>query len=185
MSASSDAPGDLELVRAFVNTLDIEAGEDAIDSPQRLEEWLRQAGLLVGPATLDDTSVETAQTLREALRALMLSNHGYELSSEAVRNLNEIAGRLPLTVRFDDSGARLEPAAGGLEGALSRLLALVSAAQASGTWKRLKACANDACRWAYYDHSKNLSRNWCSMAVCGNRMKVRAYQRRKRAKDQQ
>ena len=38
-----------------------------------------------------------------------------------------------------------------------------------GTWGRLKACAEDGCRWAFYDASRNQSGRWCSMAVCGNR----------------
>ena len=50
---------------------------------------------------------------------------------------------------------------------------------AEGTWERLKACERDVCRWAFYDHSKNRSSHWCSMAVCGQREKNRrAYRRR-------
>jgi predicted RNA-binding Zn ribbon-like protein len=39
------APGELEKVRQFVNTLDIEQGTDLLDSPPALDRWLRQAGL--------------------------------------------------------------------------------------------------------------------------------------------
>jgi predicted RNA-binding Zn ribbon-like protein len=48
---------------------------------------------------------------------------------------------------------------------------------ADGTWHRLKACRQ--CAWAYYDYSKNRSATWCSMAICGNRTKTRAYRRRR------
>jgi predicted RNA-binding Zn ribbon-like protein len=47
-----------------------------------------------------------------------------------------------------------------------------------GTWSRLKACLADTCQWAFYDQSKNRSAHWCSMAVCGNRAKARAYRNR-------
>jgi predicted RNA-binding Zn ribbon-like protein len=47
-----------------------------------------------------------------------------------------------------------------------------------GSWPRLKACAADNCQWAFYDHSRNHSRVWCSMDVCGNREKVRSYRER-------
>jgi predicted RNA-binding Zn ribbon-like protein len=47
-----------------------------------------------------------------------------------------------------------------------------------GTWKRLKACRNHGCRWAFYDYSKNRSGSWCSMQLCGNRTKTRSYRRR-------
>jgi predicted RNA-binding Zn ribbon-like protein len=43
---------------------------------------------------------------------------------------------------------------------------------------RLKICPN--CEWLFIDKSKNRSRNWCDMAVCGNRAKARLHYRRKR-----
>ena len=52
---------------------------------------------------------------------------------------------------------------------------------ASGTWSRLKCCRNHACRWAFYDDSKNRSATWCSMQICGNRAKTRTYRTSKRA----
>ncbi|MDT0434797.1 MULTISPECIES: CGNR zinc finger domain-containing protein [Streptomyces] len=46
---------------------------------------------------------------------------------------------------------------------------------------RLRACANDECRLFLVDHSRPGTARWCSMAVCGNRMKARAHARRHRA----
>ena len=47
---------------------------------------------------------------------------------------------------------------------------------------RLRPCANPDCRLFLIDHSKPNSARWCSMAVCGNRMKARRhYQRSKRS----
>ncbi|MFI2651942.1 CGNR zinc finger domain-containing protein [Micromonospora fulviviridis] len=34
-------------------------------------------------------------------------------------------------------------------------------------------CDRDTCRWAYYDASRNQARRWCSMAGCGNHVKMR------------
>ena len=48
-----------------------------------------------------------------------------------------------------------------------------------GTWERLKVCRNDECQWAFYDHSRNHSGAWCTMAICGNRMKGRAFRTRR------
>jgi predicted RNA-binding Zn ribbon-like protein len=70
----------------------------------------------------------------------------------------------------------LAPQAAGVDGALGRILAIVHEAMSAGTWHRLKACRQ--CAWAYYDYSKNQSATWCSMAICGNRTKTRAYRRR-------
>jgi predicted RNA-binding Zn ribbon-like protein len=80
-----------------------------------------------------------------------------------------------------DGAARLEPLAGGVDGALGRLLARVAAAQDDGTWARLKVCPADDCQVAFYDTSRNRSAVWCDMAVCGNRQKVRSFRERRRS----
>ena len=43
---------------------------------------------------------------------------------------------------------------------------------------RLRACANDECTQFLVDHSRPGTAKWCSMAVCGNRMKARTHARR-------
>ena len=40
---------------------------------------------------------------------------------------------------------------------------------------RLHACASDTCRWLFLDTSKNRTRRWCDMKICGNRAKARRY----------
>jgi predicted RNA-binding Zn ribbon-like protein len=40
----------------------------------------------------------------------------------------------------------------------------------------VRTCAVDTCRWLFLDTSKNHSRRWCNMKVCGNRMKARRFQ---------
>ena len=47
-------------------------------------------------------------------------------------------------------------------------------------WKKVRICHN--CRWLFLDRSRNASRLWCDMSVCGNRHKAkRHYERRKQA----
>jgi predicted RNA-binding Zn ribbon-like protein len=69
----------------------------------------------------------------------------------------------------------------GVDGAFGRIVAIVFKAMLDGSWARLKACRQ--CGWAFYDTSKNRSGSWCSMQICGNRTKTRAYRRRKAAGD--
>ncbi len=45
--------------------------------------------------------------------------------------------------------------------------------------KRIKQCAGHECGWLFYDETKNNSRRWCDMKVCGNRAKVRTARKRK------
>lgn len=42
----------------------------------------------------------------------------------------------------------------------------------------VRACGADTCRWLFLDTSRNHSRRWCDMKVCGNRMKARRFQER-------
>jgi predicted RNA-binding Zn ribbon-like protein len=56
----------------------------------------------------------------------------------------------------------------------------VHTALVDGTFGRFKACRSDTCEWAYYDTSRNATRAWCSMQVCGNRAKARSYRERHR-----
>jgi predicted RNA-binding Zn ribbon-like protein len=177
-----EAPGALALVQAFVNTTDLEGGDDELRTPEQLGGWLHAHGLLEQAVVLDEDDVAAALALRESVRAVLLANAGEPLDPSAVETLNRLAGNALLTVGFDHDGtARLVTAATGVAGAFARLLAIIHTAQVDGTWERLKACRRHACRWAYYDTSKNRSGAWCSMAVCGNRTKVRAYQQRRRS----
>jgi predicted RNA-binding Zn ribbon-like protein len=47
---------------------------------------------------------------------------------------------------------------------------------------RIKQCAGHECGWLFYDETKNKSRRWCDMKVCGNRAKVRTARKRKAIK---
>jgi predicted RNA-binding Zn ribbon-like protein len=176
--STAAAPGSLELVRSFVNTLDVEEGVDELADPASLVAWLREHGLMRG-RTATRAELERARRVREALRTLLLANNGLSTRKHAGAVLDAAARRSGLGVRFRPAGSRLEPTAGGVEGALGRLLAIVAAAMLDSTWARLKACRADDCRWAFYDHARNHSRTWCSMAVCGNRAKARAYRSRR------
>jgi predicted RNA-binding Zn ribbon-like protein len=172
------APGDLELVRDFVNTLDVDDRIDELATPAALASWLKSQGLLRG-GSATKADLTNARRLRESLRVLLLANNGVSVRKEAALTLNRAARRGGLAAHFDPGGtARLEARAGGVDGALGRILAIVSAAMTDGRWSRLKACRAEDCRWAFYDRARNRSRHWCSMAVCGNRTKARAYRRR-------
>jgi predicted RNA-binding Zn ribbon-like protein len=95
--------------------------------------------------------------------------------------LERAGRRARLAAAFPPDGAALVPEAPGVDGALGRILAAAFAAMLDGSWQRLKACPRDVCGWAFYDRSTNASATWCSMRVCGGRVKAGAYYRRRRA----
>jgi len=172
------APGELELIRQFVNTRDEETGWEGLDTAAALETWLVERGLLSAGRRLTERDLATVTEFREVLREELAAHAGHGDGPTAQQHLDDIAAGYPLRVRLD-GGARLEPEGGaGVAPAIARLLATMYDAMALGTWERLKVCRNDACQWAFYDQSRNHSGTWCSMAICGNRMKGRAFRQR-------
>jgi predicted RNA-binding Zn ribbon-like protein len=178
------APGELELVRSFVNTLDHETGADELAEVAALRAWLAARGLLARGAGSSESELRRTIAVREAIRALLVANNGGPLDPKAASVLEGAARWSRLTVVFDAAGRIVvEPGRSGVAGAVGTLLAIISRAMAEGTWTRLKACASSSCAWAFYDHTRNCSGRWCAMAVCGNRTKVRAYRTRRRRAD--
>lgn len=172
------APGRLELVRTFLNTVDLESGEEGFSSPAILASWLEERGLLRSGARLSARELSDAIEFRETLRDVLEANAGHGDAPAARRRLDEIAARIPMRVQVGGR-PRLEPLRGhGMQAALGRLLAVAYEAELDGSWQRLKVCRSDTCRWAFYDSSRNRSGAWCTMAICGNRMKGRAFRRR-------
>jgi predicted RNA-binding Zn ribbon-like protein len=176
---TTKAPNELSLIEDFVNTVDLESGVEELGTPESLAVWLAEHGLAAPGERFGPDALVRAIAVREALRALLLANNGGALDATAPATLTAAADRARLTVAIDEAGgARLEPRAGGIDGALGRLLGIVARAQADGTWDRMKACPWHTCHFAFYDASRNRSRTWCDMAVCGNRAKARTYRRR-------
>ncbi|MFE2051290.1 CGNR zinc finger domain-containing protein [Streptomyces sp. NPDC059459] len=163
MNERSVAPGGLELVERLVNSVDLETGADALDTPQGRE----RLGLTEGEAA-------GARELRESLRAVLLAHAGHP-PHRAVTPLGELLAAAPLVVTVDpaDGAASLAPARDG--SLTARVAAAVAEALVAGTWTRLKACEAADCHWAYYDRSPAGRGRWCSMQVCGARAKMRRY----------
>lgn len=179
MSQQERTPETLRVVEEFLNSRDVEAGQEELADPGTLAAWCAERDLLAGGTPLTDADLRAAREVREALRSLILANGGEPLERAAVDRLNRAADAAPVVVGFGDDGtSRLRPEAAGIDAALARILGAVYTAMADGTWTRLKACRKHSCRWVFYDHSRNRSRSWCSMAVCGNRAKAAEYRKR-------
>jgi predicted RNA-binding Zn ribbon-like protein len=147
---------DVDLVLDFLNTVDVEAGTDLLSDPAGRRAWLAARGL---------ADSDSAADVRTALRAAV----GDPAASR-------VALSAQVTVSLEPEGPRLvaDDVTGAVLAAASRLTVL-------GDWDRVKICPADDCRWAFFDRSRNHSRTWCSMRVCGNREKARAWRERARA----
>jgi predicted RNA-binding Zn ribbon-like protein len=182
MGERQEAPGRLELVRAFVNTVDREEDREQFVDPDALRTWLIEADLADAELRAGPADLRRAIAVREALRGILLAHNGAPSTAGDAATLEDAARRARVRLHFDaECGPWLEPDAGGVDGALGRLLTIAHTAMAEGTWPRLKACREHSCEWAFYDGTRNRSRTWCDMQVCGNRAKARTYRNRRGA----
>jgi predicted RNA-binding Zn ribbon-like protein len=182
------APGELAVVQAFINSffdLEVDRGADLFATPERLAAWLAARGLLAERTTLHARDRTRAITVREGLRGLAADNNeaSEAIPAASLAELNGAAAGARVEVRLDPDGPRFAPTGAGVDRALGMLLAITATAMLDGTWQRLKACPGHDCGWAFYDHSRNQTGRWCSMAVCGGRAKARAHYHRRREED--
>ncbi|GAB3983546.1 CGNR zinc finger domain-containing protein [Actinoallomurus acanthiterrae] len=189
------------LLRDFVNTYDVDCDIDDFGAPCDLSGWLIERELTPPGTRAGESDLALAITFREGLRTAMLGHHdpaptvppadlaqptdpdrppGLTQPTDPDRppGLDRILAALPLRVSLD--GPALIPLRDGVRGGLAILAVAVMRSAAEGDWPRLKVCREATCRWAFLDTSKNRSRSWCSMRMCGNRTKTRAYRARRR-----
>lgn len=182
MTKDFSAPGPLELVRRFVNSLDLDhPDDDPFLSAEGTRSWLNEHGL--DPHAGSEEERASIRELREALRVELLAHTGAEDEREAWERLATQLNGTGLELVFDTArGVSLgpPPAADGLKALRATLASRVYDAVRGDEWRRLKACRKPTCLFAFYDRSKNGSGTWCDMAVCGNRAK--AQRRRAREK---
>lgn len=164
----ASAPGRLAVVQRFLNTLHTEKGTDALADAGTAAAWLADAGLGGGPLDLP-----RLRELRRELRALCGDG------TPDPDRFAALGATAPLRATLDADGrVTLAPHARGTGAVVATLLRDVIDAQTDGTWRRLRICRHDGCRWAFYDTSRSRSATWCAMGICGNRTKVAKYRRR-------
>jgi predicted RNA-binding Zn ribbon-like protein len=174
-------------VQAFLNTrwdLTTERGREILVSAEALRDWLAERGLIDPRHSLTSRDLDRTLAVREGLQALAFANNGQapnQRSIDAMRRASHGAGT---EIRIEPDGPRfVADAARGIDAAIGALFAITARAMIDGSWQRLKACPGRHCGWTFYDRSRNLSAHWCSMKVCGDREKARAYYQRKIGRD--
>ncbi|MFB7026765.1 MULTISPECIES: CGNR zinc finger domain-containing protein [unclassified Streptomyces] len=169
-----------ELIEAFTNTVDLESGDDDVATPAELAQWLAGRGLAPSPPRLTEAEHGDFLALRAGIREALDTDDPVAPAHLALADA--VLADVPLLVAFAAPGAPLVPAPGGppARTALARIAAAWAEIVLSGHVHRLKRCAEHTCGWVFWDASKNHSRRWCSMRVCGNRTKSRRYATRRR-----
>jgi len=175
----------------FVNTAyGVEEGRrECLGSDAQVLEWLRRAGL---PASAKSEAapgvlLEAALALRKAARGLLERRKAGELGDAGdVASLNRtlaLGAAHQELVWNKQQGPQCEKRrrAGSAEALLVPVAEAVATLLAEGDFSLVRRCESPDCTLWFYDRTKSHHRRWCSMAQCGNRMKVAAFRARRKA----
>jgi predicted RNA-binding Zn ribbon-like protein len=180
----------------FLNTRPIQNDEptELLPDFSALSRWFHAAGLLSsraaaslqqewGKSSRARRTVEAARELREKLRKEILSwERGSAIHNSTVNELNRLMAGHPMRTRLRTSGGGpatelwFEPRQP--EDLFAPLAHSAAALFADAERNRVRKCAQ--CVLHFHDTSKKGTRRWCSMQLCGNRIKVAAYAARQR-----
>jgi predicted RNA-binding Zn ribbon-like protein len=164
-----------------------------IHSAADIAIWARHAGI-VDDATLERVSGEApdgraklfshGMTLREIIYQISSAVvTGGTPSPELIQTLASVHSRTLLSAQLmADDGKyswRWQPGAEIGDEILGPIAEAAIGLLMHGDHKRIKQCQGLHCGWLFYDSSRNNSRQWCDMSVCGNRAKIRAFRKRR------
>jgi predicted RNA-binding Zn ribbon-like protein len=167
-------PADLARLVSLLNTVDLEDHLDQLADRSGFDAWLGKADR--GLSTQGELA--TARQLRTALRALAARNCGQTVDEAELAAAAGCVKRLPVSIQLALGDSAIVVGGEGAARTLGEVLASYTRAVEAGRWRRVKLCASPSCRWAFWDGSKNGSRRWCAMSVCGSRAKMREYRQR-------
>ncbi len=181
----------------FANTLDDrydpERTVDLLDSYGDLLDFCQQAGTLSSPErqklartskAAGERALQSARELREAIESVFSALakgragaaadldllNSFLKSALPHRVLAPVRGRL----NWRWTGLESEP-----EGPLWPVAYAAAELLVSREADFVRECGAETCRWLFLDVSKNHSRRWCDMKLCGNRSKAKRYYERR------
>ena len=186
-----------QLALDFLNTRPVQNGElmELLPDFSALLRWFRAAGLVSpreamhierewGQSREARQMLEQSRALRESLRKEVLGwEHSGSVHHATITDLNRLMAEHPMRTRLKEQGNERFPELyftvlkpGDLFAPLAH-----SAAMLFTTVDRTRVRKCGQCVLHFLDTSKKGTRRWCSMQLCGNRLKVAAYARRKRS----
>jgi predicted RNA-binding Zn ribbon-like protein len=187
-------PVDAERVLAFVNTLSgrpTSAPVERLASYEALVGWAREQHL-ISAAAADRLTGEArkhphqaaavlarAKDFREALNGLAAAiDAGRQPHADVLKTIGECLASAYANGRLVPHEGALQWVASA-EDDLDRVLWEIARAAGrlvvSPRLARVRACAASDCGWWFVDDTKNRSRRWCDMTLCGNREKLRRF----------
>jgi predicted RNA-binding Zn ribbon-like protein len=178
----------------FANTLDYrfdpERTIELMSSYERLAEFTRQSGLITEHQArrlkllTDERGAEVrlklAIQLREVIEALFHAILNNKAPGEVcLRDFNRFVARARRHEKIYWKSGKVirgfDEVAQNVELPIWLLTESAVALLMSPELTDVRECHEPSCRWLFLDHSKNHSRRWCAMELCGNRAKVRRF----------
>jgi predicted RNA-binding Zn ribbon-like protein len=179
------APADAVRIERFANTFDLESGREDLATPAALARWLAAEGLLEPGSEAGEADLRDCLDLRGGIReALSVTGRP---DPHRLSRANSLLAGVPLLAHLDRTtdpehppGPVLvpDPALPPARRAWAELALAWVRLVLTGQVERLRRCAEHTCGEVFWDGSKNRSRRWCSMRVCGNRTKARKHSAR-------
>jgi predicted RNA-binding Zn ribbon-like protein len=199
--AASDhhhGPVPLETAFDFLNTLELDDGAlvERLTTLDTAAGWLTDAHVVPDATTITSLARSAAErqatlerlvTTRTALRDVAHAvAHGEAPKRHAIDEVNRaLAARERVQLVAEPDGVRLGHSHVGdaVDDVLARIAEPIVREIGSGHEDRIRICANDTCRWIFFDESRPGNRRWCDMATCGNRAKARRHRARHKTDD--
>ena len=179
---------DLDGALDFINTLELEDGVlvEHFGTPSDAADWFRERRLIhARAARWTEADLAHVRAVRAALHDVV---DGIVMARrpapESIRLVNDVLDHGPRPqLEIDGAAVRIghrhtsPPAAEGLVAIAEAIVDEI----ATGRPDRFRVCANDRCRWTFFDASPTGRRRWCDMKTCGNRAKAARHRARLRA----
>ena len=180
---------DLDGALGFINTLEFEDGkpQEHLGQPADAAAWFRDHRLIheADRHRWTQADLERTRAVRAALRDVVDSVVlDRKPAKESLRLVNEVLDHGPRPqLELDGSTVRIghRHVGSAIAEALVPIAEAIVDELATGRPDRFRICANDTCRWTFYDASPTGRRRWCDMKTCGNRAKAARHRQRVKA----
>jgi predicted RNA-binding Zn ribbon-like protein len=180
---------DLEAALEFLDTRQLDSGQlvDHLEQPSDARAWFVAQGVLheEDAGTWTAADLDQVRSVRDALHEVVDAVvQERRPDPDAVDVVNETLARGAVPhLDCDGTTVRIGHRHGEspVDDALASLAAPIIHELASGRPARFRICANDTCRWTFFDASPTARRRWCDMRTCGNRAKAARHRQRARA----
>ncbi|MCW7942894.1 hypothetical protein AAW14_12805 [Streptomyces hygroscopicus] len=147
-------------------------------SPDRLDAWYVESGIVDAVAPSREFDVERAIEVREAIYGLVSARvAGEEYDRGALAVVNGAARKPAATPQLTPSGRWTDATQ---QEALSTVARHAVELLSGPDVPLMKECGNPECTRVYIDRSRGMRRQWCGMESCGNKLKAQAYRARKK-----